>query len=442
MKLLFIIPEYPPHFGGGIATFYYNLIPELVKQGHQVHILAGSAFSNSFPSYENQGIRVDFLDSQTVSTNLPRFNRYRATPQLQRHLAAAWTAWEQVNGGAGYDIVETTDWGMLFAPWMASSTSPPTVVQLHASIGQIDFYEPQINNQLEGNFIRLIETTLLSAADELQTCSNSNAQAWEKITGREVTYIPPALSPINNISKPLEKSANGLVVGRIQYWKGPTTLCEALQLLNKKVPTIDWVGRDTIFGESGTSMSAYLAQTYPRIWGHKVRSIGTFPSQETLRLQQIAQFMIVPSIWDVFNYTCAEGMAQGQTVICSQGAGAADLIQNGVNGFTFSVDNPNGLAQSLDTLLSLSETRREEIGKAAQKTILAKLSPAKLAQQRIERYEKLVQRGKSSISTHEWLIDAVSPSKPVNKALGFLDNLPLKELSIYIFQRSMQKINK
>ena len=439
MKLLFIIPEYPPHFGGGIATFYYNLIPELAKGGHQVHVLVGSAFSGAFASHETQNIKVEFLDPQAVNTNLHRFNRYRAIPQLQRHLAAAWTAWEQVNGGEGYDVVETTDWGMLFAPWVVSPNSPPTVVQLHASIGQIDFYDPQANLQLEGSFTRLIETTLLGAADNLQTYSNSNARAWEKITGREVTYIPPALSPIT-ILEPLEKSANGLVVGRIQYWKGPTTLCKALKLLDRKVPTIDWVGRNTVFGESGTSMSAYLAKAYPDIWGNKIRSIGTFSSQETRRLQQIAQFTIVPSIWDVFNYTCAEAMAQAQTVICSQGAGAADLIKNGVNGFTFKADNADRLAESLNTLLSLSQAERAEIGKAARQTILTELSPIKVAQQRIEQYEKLIKQGKSS-SAHEWLLNAVSPSKPVDKPLAFLDNLPLKELSTYIFQRAIKKIN-
>jgi hypothetical protein len=133
-------------------------------------------------------------------------------------------------------------------------------------------------------------------------------------------------------------------------------------------------------------------------------------------------------------------MAQAQTVICSQGAGASDLIKNGDNGFTFEVDNADGLAESLNSLLSLSQVERAEIGKAAQQTILRELSPIKVAQQRIERYEKLIKQGKSS-SAHEWLLNAVSPSKPVDKPLASLDYLPLKELSTYIFQRAIKKIN-
>jgi len=71
-----------------------------------------------------------------------RFDRYRLMPELQRHLAAAWAAWERANGGAGFDVTETTDWGLLFIPWIVEESRPPVLVQLHGSIGQIDFHDP------------------------------------------------------------------------------------------------------------------------------------------------------------------------------------------------------------------------------------------------------------------------------------------------------------
>ncbi len=439
MRLLFIIPEYPPHSGGGISTFYKHTVPEIVAQGHQVHILVGSALTSKLPNYQQDGVTVEFLDADLVSANLYKFNRYHAIPEFQRHLAAAWTAWEQVKGGKDFDLIETTDWGLLFIPWIVSENSPPTIVQLHASIGQIDFYDPQIDSQLQSSLVRLLEVSLLSVADELQTYSQSNAQAWKQLTGRDVTYIPPALSFKTNI-KPLDKSANGLVVGRIQYWKGPTILCEALQLLGEKAPIIDWIGRDTVYGDSKTLMSGYLAQTYPDIWGKKVQPRGTFSPEETRQLQAIANFMVVPSIWDVFNYTCVEGMAQGQTVLCSQGAGAADLITNEYNGLTFTADDPQSLANSFDTLLSWSQAKREEIGKAAAETVKTKLAPAKVAQQRIEIYEKVIKNGRFSIRPNSWLIDAVSPKQPLEKPLAFLDHLPLRKLSNYLLKRTLEKV--
>ncbi|MBD2501514.1 glycosyltransferase family 4 protein [Anabaena azotica] len=441
MRLLFIIPEYPPYSAGGISTFYRHILPELSKQGHQIHVLVGSAFTSKQPSYELDGVTVEFLDSNVVASNLAKFNRYQAIPEFQRHLAAAWTAWEQVNGGRGYDLVETTDWGMLFAPWMISPESPPTVVQLHASIGQIDFHDPQVDSQLQGNLVRLLELTLLSVADELQTYSHSNAQAWKKLTGRDVNNIPPAMPFISDIQAS-EKSSHGLVVGRVQYWKGTTILCEALQLLGEKAPIIEWVGRDTTYRDFNTSMAGYLKQTYPDIWGNKVQPLGTFSPEETCQLQAKANFILVPSIWDVFNYTCVEGMAQGKVVLCSQGAGAADLITNEVNGLTFLAGHAQSLANSLDTLLSWSQAKREEVGKVAQETIKTRLNPQFIAQKRLEVYEKLVNHGRYSIAPNSWLIDAVSPQKPLDKPLGFLDRLPLRELANYLLERSLKKFGK
>ena len=439
MNLLFIIPEYPPDSAGGIATYYRHLLNELASQGHQIDVLVGSAFSSKQATYHTDSITVKFLDPTLITDNLCKFNHYHAIPELQRHLAAAWTAWEQMNGGQGYDVVETTDWGMLFAPWIVSSDSPPTVVQLHASIGQIDFYDPQIDTQLQGHLIRLLEIGLLSMADELQANSSSNAQAWHQLTEREITYIPPALCATSH-SPSTNQSDTGLVVGRIQYWKGPTVLCEALRLLGDKAPTLDWVGRDTPYRESDTSMSAYLAKTYPDIWGCKIRPLGQKPPQETLQLQANAGFMVVPSIWDVFNYTCVEGMALAQAVLCSEGAGAAGLITNGVDGLTFAANNPQALATSLEIMLSLNQSERQQMRKAAQQTIQTRLTPAQIAQQRIAAYEKLLNRGKFSVRPNSWLVSAVSPQEPMGKPLAFLNRLPLRDLSSYVIERTLKKI--
>ncbi len=444
MKILFVIPEYPPYYGGGIASFYQNLLPNLAQEQHQITVLVGSAFTSTLPDYQQDGIQVKFLDTDLVNTYLRKFDRYRAIPELQRHLAAAWAAWEQVKGGDGYDLVEVTDWGMLFAPWIVSPDIPPNIVQLHASIGQIDFYDPQINNQLQGNFVRSLEVGLLAIADELQTYSQFNSKAWQQLTNRHVSYIPPspeltdiARSPQNSHQS---NSGNALVVGRIQYWKGVTVLCEALRLLGEQAPNIDWIGRDTNYHDANHSMARYLEQHYADIWHSKVLPVGTFPPDITRQYQAQAKFIIVPSIWDVFNYTCVEGMAQGKVVLCSQGAGASDLIVNGVNGLIFKENDPQSLAKCIRTIMSWSPSKLEKVGTAARQTIETTLDPKLIAQKRIEAYKNLINRGKYPIKANQWLFDAVSPKEKLDKPMAFLDRLPLKELVNYTIKRGIKKM--
>jgi glycogen synthase len=228
-------------------------------------------------------------------------------------------------------------------------------------------------------------------------------------------------------------------VGRIQYWKGVTVLCEALRLMGENAPTIEWIGRDTIYGESATSMSDYLAKTYPDIWGIKVKPMGTFSPKETLQRQAMAKFIIVPSVWDVFNYTCVEGMAQGKVVLCSEGAGAAGLIRNGINGLTFKANDPQSLATCIETVMSWSASKLDEVGSIAKETINEKLAPELIAQKRIEAYKDLINRGKYPVKPNQWLVDAVSPQKKLDTPLAFLDRLPLRELVNYIINRSLTK---
>jgi glycosyltransferase involved in cell wall biosynthesis len=441
MKLLFVLPEYPPCSAGGISTFYKYLLPELSKQGCQVRVIVGSAFTSAQPSYKSNGVSIEFLETKRIYANLAKFNRYSAIPALQHHLAAAWAMWEQAQEGQGYDLVETTDWGLLFAPWIASSDSPPIVVQLHGSIGQIDFHDPQFDSQLYGSFVRLLETNCLFLADELQANSTANAQTWRQLIGREVNCIPPAFQVAFG-SHEFVKSTNGIAVGRVQYWKGPTVLCEALQMLGDRTPQVEWIGRDTAYRESGSSMASHLKQAYPDIWGVKVHPRGQLPPDEVHQLQAKAGFIVVPSIWDVFNYTCVEGMAQGKIVLCSQGAGASELINDGINGLTFTAHDSQSLAQCLDTFLSLSYNEREQMGQSAQQTILSCLQPSRIAQCRLEAYEKLLQRGKFATRPNTWLLDAISPGPSIDNPFAFLNQFPLKALSHHVLRRSFKKLMK
>ncbi len=444
MQLLYITPEYPPCSGGGIATFYHHLLPTLARQGHDVRVLVANALMDPFPPYRDQGIQVDCIDQQEIAALLPYFSHYSGMPYLQRYLATAWAAWEQTRGGQGFDRVETTDWGLLFIPWVVAAERPPSVVQCHASLGQIDRYDPQSGQELQGHLIRLIEAGGLAIADEVQTYSRMNQRDWEALLHRPVSLISPAFSPESFpplASVPTMPLGQGLVVGRIQQWKGPLVLCEALQLLGDQAPTLTWVGRDTPYRVAHQSMSTYLKTHYPRIWGKQVQAIGPQPPAIVAQMQAQADFIVVPSTWDVFNLSGVEGMAQGKVVICSKGAGLADLIEPDVNGFLFAPGDSSALADCLRSYQQLSASARQRMGKAAQETIYTRLNPEMIAQRRYELYGKLSQHNSltSAKPPSEWLINAVSPAPSLTRSDAFLDNFPLRQLIGYCGQRLLQK---
>ncbi len=445
MKLLYVLPEYHSHAGGGIATFYRLTLPELVRLGHQVHVLAGSAFTSRQEACQREGITIEYLDDRVVTNAMDSFGHYSAFPSLQRHLAAAWTAWEQAGRGKGFDLVETTDWGLLFVPWIVEP-QVPAIVQLHGSIGQVNFHDPMEGDELSGHLIRLLESGLLAQADALQASTPMNAEVWKELMGKEVTCLAPAWAPETfSPSQGVRSSSShdpdrGLVTGRIQYWKGPTVLCEALRLLGPKAPLIDWVGQDMDYRRIGQSMSDALYHAYPDIWGKKVRVLGPRTPAQVAELQSRAPFILVPSLWDVLNYSCVEGMGRARNVLCSLGAGASSFIRNKVNGLTFDAHDPAALAGALADWSRMSPDQKREMGQKAQKTILGMLTPDVTVRQRVKAYQALVRKKVQRSRMSAWLRAAASPSENPNRSLAFLDHLSLKDLARKVATRGVKKI--
>lgn len=437
MRLLFVLPEYPPDHGGGIVTFYEALLPELMRLGHTVDVLLGSAFVHGGTPYEREGVNVRFMETDRFHRFIASFRHYRMVPELQRHLAAAWAMHEQAEGGAGYDAVEVVDWGLLFVPW-AVEARVPTVVQMHGSSGQIDFRDPSPAGALQGHLTRLLEAGVLRGADVLHTHSIANQREWAEVTGREVVYLPP---PLESGEKPAtrQRGTEGLVVGRVQKWKGPTVLCEALAQLGVDAPHVRWIGRDTVFGESGGSMSDFLRVMYPEVWGKQVTPIGQVTPAEVARLQAQAAFVVVPSLWDVYNLTAVEAMQHGAVVVCSTGAGASDLIEDGVNGFTFPAGEASALATALRRVLALSPHERERVSAAARSTVVDRLSPQTVAAQKVSAYEAAIQQA-GAAAPDPWSAAAARPTRSNGEALGFLDYQPLREILSYTLRRTGAKL--
>lgn len=440
MKLLFLLPEYLPHDGGGIITFYRILLPQLVEMGHEVSVIVGSAMfaEENRNAVVIDGVKVESLELALREKYYQQFQAYAAMPWLRRHLAAAWAMYEQANQGEAYDVVEATDWGLLFVPWALEQTCP-LLVRMHGSIGQIDIHDPVAGEEAQGQLVRLIERQALSLAQTVQTLSSSNANFWQQQTGREVDCIYPAWQPRVKAPENISRSPRGLVVGRLQRWKGPHILCEALQLLGTNAPTIEWMGRDTAFDSRHRTTSQYLAENYLPICKNLFQHRQPQPPEITAGLQAAAAFAIVPSTWDVFNFTCVEAMGLGTPVICSTGAGASSLIEDGVNGFIFENENPQALADAISRCTAMSEAQVLAMGQAAQASVGHLLNPKHIAEQHIISYHAAIKKSVPVVPSDNWLRRACMPSNKTFDPFAFLDHLPLKDLLRYVAQRGKAK---
>jgi glycosyltransferase involved in cell wall biosynthesis len=443
MRLLFVLPEYGLEVHGGIATYYSHLLPALVRLGASVYVCAPSGRRGS-TSHDSNGVTFIPVDDDTVASASAKFSRLIPVPAVYHMIAFAYAAWETCAKGNGFDIVETTDYGLTFTPWLAAAGDPPVIVQLHGSSGQVYHHDPIHGQELAGLVARLFEDALLGRADELQAYGMPNALEWSGRLNRCVEHIWPFWSH-NGVActtpqTDLDLRRCGLTIGRIQNWKGPDILCKAHALLGGRAPTIFWVGRDSPYRATDQSTAAHLAAAYPDQWGSTVRPIGEFPRESVAAMLNAAKFVIVPSKWDTFNLAAVEAMGAGKTIICSEGAGAAGLIEHGKNGFRFPAGDAARLAGLIETITAMKPNELEAIGARAKATVVSTLATDAIPIARLKHYTEIAARG-SGRKVNMW-DDKLDISDSRSSEFAFLEHLPYMPLLAHVIKRTWKKVRK
>lgn len=438
MKILFVIPEYPPDFGGGIVRYYSDLTIALRELGCEVSILKGSGFVHGNQSYRHDGIDVSVLETPRFDSWSKQFQHFTVFPELRQHLAAAFALHEQAKAGEGFDAIEVTDWGFLFLPWVLEAAAP-VLVQMHGSCGQIRSREPVAGREAEGLFWSLLEHAGLQSASVLSACSHANAQEWRSRLGREVYYVlPPLKQTISAPQSPLKPTGKPwLAVGRIQHWKGPQVACAAWQKLGQNAPLLEWVGRDTQHGASGNSTDAWLQTKFPKVWRKKIQPVGQLPPPDVFGRMVAAKAVLIPSLWDAFNLVTAEAMALCKAVVVSDGAGAVDLVEHGVNGFVFPQGDSNALAEIVQQVEQLNASDLQRIGKQASESALQCMNPPLIAEQKMQLYRGIHQLKPSNL---QWLREMLF--RPSERPFLFLDGLPLRNIAKYVFERGVRWVTQ
>lgn len=428
-KILFILPEFYPHPGGGIATFYLNLLPKLKEIGISPVVWVGSAFTLGEGSFEYQGIPVRQLPPEQFQKYDKKFQRLNLYPYLQKHLSAAWVLHELASQEPGIDLVETVDWGLGYIPWVLDPTRK-VITRLHGSIAQIETFDPKPGMELYGDIARMVEYATLPYAN-LLTHSKNNQLFWQDQLGKKVDLIDPVFSFSEGVKDgETDQEPYALVVGRIQHWKGPQVLCEALKLAPDPIKFY-WIGRDTDYLEKGSSFSQYLSDKYPEIWGKKIVPLGPKPNTETLSWMKNARFGLVSSTWDMFNLTTLEWLSLEKPLICSKGAGAWNIVEK-AGGAVFDPNNPDQLAG----LIRKYQTS-EELPVLA---YLQQYDEATLLEETSRFYQRVLDQPTEKAMPPEWALSLILPSDAEGGREAAMDQWPLKEILSYTSRRLMKKI--
>lgn len=157
-----------------------------------------------------------------------------------------------------------------------------------------------------------------------------------------------------------------LIVARMDRIKGQDIAIKALSLLKHIFPNIKLV----LVGDGSFTSSSVGGLAHPKgfIWLEKLKKIakelkvddsviftGYLNNEEIKAAYSLAEAVIVPSYAEGFNITTIEGWLYKKPVIVSKGAGSSELINEGVNGYTFDFYDPKDLAEKIRLILTNKE---------------------------------------------------------------------------------------
>lgn len=396
MHICLATREFPPITNGGIATYYVHLARLLADHGHKVTVLTVGKDSEQ-SQWTYPGVTVITLSHTREQLFRQLRRRFDSGMDYAAYSIAdglAMRDWLRANAPKlGIDVVETVEYGGA-APFLIDNDLPPTLVMCHGSHGQVKYHTRKSQTALQ-KFISSLEVISIGLADEIGCYSPLNAEDWERFIGRKPRFITAPYSfANNNLPEKSYCTTNiGIVVGRLNNWKGIFELIEALNLCVRRGVNVKirWIGRDQAAQlESIKSVKSSLQARYPSLWGKYFLWEEFMTPEETRRAQLNADFAIVPSRWDTFNYTAIEAMSQGTPLIISTGAGASYLCKNMENGIVVPPKDVNTLADAIATLQDA--TLREQLGKQGRATVEREFTADKIVAEHIEAYQAAISR--------------------------------------------------
>jgi glycosyltransferase involved in cell wall biosynthesis len=198
------------------------------------------------------------------------------------------------------------------------------------------------------------------------------------------TYLVPDAATLqqslenDEIAKLQLKHPVFLYVGRITPRKGLKSLLEACSILQTQgYEDYSLVVIGT--GEQREELEAFIKERHLEAY---VTWVGWVEYGCLGAYFQQADVFVFPTFEDIWGMVALEAMVFGKPVLCSKGAGAAEMIVEGENGYIFDPYDPEDLAIAMRRFLDHPELI-DSMGKQSQQ-LISKKNPSSAAQSFVE----------------------------------------------------------
>ncbi len=388
MKVLALAWEFPPRIVGGISRHVAELYPEIVKLGHEIHLV-----TIAVPHQPDQELVEGIHLYRVPVPECENFFQWVAGMNQSMQSRAL-----ELTRSFGFDLIHAHDWLVAEAAIaLSQKLAIPLVSTIHAT-------EYGRNNGIhtdEQRHIHFQEIALTQASHRVIVCSQYMRGEVDRALGcpAEKTSVifngmnlaravPPEPFDLAEFRAQYAEPDEAIVyyVGRITYEKG-------IYLLLNAAPKVLRALQDRVkFVLIGTG-TAYTILLQRQAWDlgiyHKTLFTGFMSEANLYKFQMVADCAVFPSLYEPFGIVALESFAAGVPVVVSDTGGLPEVVCDRQTGIVTQVNDSDSLADGIIEVLQNPEFAKM-LAQNAKEDLQKRFSWHKLAQQTLAVYEQVI----------------------------------------------------
>ncbi|MGK7874126.1 MAG: glycosyltransferase family 4 protein [Xenococcaceae cyanobacterium] len=342
MRILVLAWEFPPRIVGGIARHVAELYPEMVKLGHEIHLV--TVEFGEAPHYEVvEGVyvyRVPVAPGDNFFSWIVNMNE-----SMGHH------GGKLILEQGSFDIIHAHDWVVGDgAIALKHHFKIPLVVTIHATeYGRYGGIHTETNDYIAGK-----EKLLAYNAWRIIVCSGYMRHEVElalETHQDKIDVVYNGIRPEKKHRHPefdhlsfrrrfaLDSEKIVYYVGRMTHEKGVSVLLNAApKILSEMGGYVKFV----LIGGGNTTRVKEQAWNLG-IW-EKCYFTGFMSDEDLDKFQTIADCAVFPSLYEPFGIVALESFAARVPVVVSNTGGLSEVVQHAKTGIVTDTNNPDSLA--------------------------------------------------------------------------------------------------
>ncbi|RCJ23255.1 glycoside hydrolase [Nostoc sp. ATCC 43529] len=388
MKILVLSWEFPPRIVGGIARHVAELYPELVKLGHEVHLITVE-FGQASMYEVVEGVKIHRVP---VGHSNDFFHWVVNLNESMGHHGGKLILEE-----GPFDLIHAHDWLVGDAAIaLKHNFKIPLIATIHATeYGRYNGIHTDTQRYINGK-----ETLLAYNAWRIIVCSDYMRRELERALHSPGDKIDVIYNGIRAEKKRHHEDFHALDFRRqfasddekIVYYLGRMTYEKGVPILLNAAPKILWemAGKVKFVIVGGGNTDHLKRQAWDLgIWQHCY--FTGFLSDEYLdKFQTVADCAVFPSLYEPFGIVALESFASRVPVVVSDTGGFPEVVQHTKTGIVTWVNNADSLAWGILEVLRNPDYRQWLVDNAYE-DLERRFSWPKLAKQTEKVYQRVVQ---------------------------------------------------